>query len=59
MIFVFVKGAPVDVSPDHDDPVLAADPQRNNNFDFSSVSELCYGRMDVVLKLTFYLFHTK
>jgi hypothetical protein len=29
------SGAPVDLSPTLDDPVLAADPKRNNNFDFS------------------------
>jgi Dyp-type peroxidase family len=29
------SGAPVDLSPTVDDPVLAADPKRNNNFDFS------------------------
>ena len=34
-----IGGDPVDVSPDHDDPVLAADPQRNNNFDFSGAAD--------------------
>jgi len=29
------SGAPVDLAPMFDDPVLAADPQRNNNFNFS------------------------
>ena len=31
-------GAPIDVTPNGDDPILAKDPQRNNNFDFSNVS---------------------
>jgi len=31
------SGAPIDVSPLMDDPALAADPKRNNNFDFSDV----------------------
>lgn len=30
-----IQGAPVDLSPLHDDPVLAADPTRNNNFNFT------------------------
>lgn len=29
------SGAPVDLTPTQDDPVLAADPFRNNNFNFS------------------------
>jgi len=29
------SGAPIDITPDQDDPVLAADPFRNNDFDFS------------------------
>ena len=29
------SGAPVDLTPTQDDPALAADPQRNNNFDFN------------------------
>jgi len=29
------SGAPIDLTPDQDDPVLAADPNRNNDFDFS------------------------
>ncbi|KAJ3798574.1 fungal peroxidase [Lentinula aff. detonsa] len=29
------SGAPVDLTPTVDDPVLAADPQRNNNFNYS------------------------
>lgn len=29
------SGAPIDITPVHDDPALAKDPQRNNNFDFS------------------------
>ncbi|KAJ3829209.1 fungal peroxidase [Lentinula raphanica] len=29
------SGAPVDLAPTVDDPVLAADPQRNNNFNYS------------------------
>ena len=36
---ILIEGAPVDLSPNQDDPVLAADPQRNNNFDFSSVKD--------------------
>ncbi|KAF8576379.1 Dyp-type peroxidase [Ramaria rubella] len=32
------SGAPIDITPLKDDPVLAADPQRNNNFDFSNKS---------------------
>lgn len=28
------SGAPTDISPTQDDPALAADPQRNNNFSF-------------------------
>jgi len=31
------SGAPVDISPTKDDPALAANPQENNNFDFSKV----------------------
>ena len=34
----FKSGAPIDITPVKDDPVLAKDPQRNNNFDFSNVS---------------------
>lgn len=33
------SGAPIDIVPTHDDPVLAADPNRNNNFDFSKVKD--------------------
>jgi len=33
------SGAPIDLTPTQDDPVLAADPQRNNNFDFSHPGE--------------------
>jgi len=29
------SGAPLPLTPDHDDPALGADPQRNNDFDFS------------------------
>lgn len=29
------SGAPVDLAPTQDDPSLALDPSRNNNFDFS------------------------
>ena len=29
------SGAPLPLSPEHDDPALGADPQRNNDFDFS------------------------
>lgn len=29
------SGAPIDLSPTTDNPTLGADPQRNNNFDFS------------------------
>ncbi|KAF5375741.1 hypothetical protein D9757_008983 [Collybiopsis confluens] len=29
------SGAPIDLAPLADDPVLAADPQRNNNFDYT------------------------
>nr|CDN40127.1 Dye-decolorizing peroxidase [Bjerkandera adusta] len=29
------SGAPIDLAPTADDPALGADPQRNNNFDFS------------------------
>lgn len=29
------SGAPIDLTPQVDDPALGADPQRNNNFDFS------------------------
>lgn len=28
------SGAPIDITPTKDDPVLAKDPQRNNNFNF-------------------------
>ena len=31
-----VQGAPADLAPLQDDPALGADPQRNNNFDFSN-----------------------
>ncbi|TDL17953.1 Dyp-type peroxidase [Rickenella mellea] len=33
------SGAPIDITPKVDDPVLAADPQRNNNFDFSGAAD--------------------
>ncbi|SEN09159.1 Dyp-type peroxidase family [Duganella sp. CF517] len=29
------SGAPLPLAPDHDDPALGADPQRNNGFDYS------------------------
>ena len=29
------SGAPIDLSPDHDNVTLANDPQLNNNFDFT------------------------
>lgn len=29
------SGAPIDLAPTQDDPALAADAKRNNNFDFS------------------------
>lgn len=29
------SGAPIDIKPTEDDPELGADPQRNNDFDFS------------------------
>jgi Dyp-type peroxidase family len=29
------SGAPLTLAPDHDDPALGVDPQRNNDFDFS------------------------
>ncbi|PSR77990.1 hypothetical protein PHLCEN_2v7617 [Hermanssonia centrifuga] len=34
------SGAPTDLSPEVDDPTLGADPQRNNNFDFSHLGSL-------------------
>lgn len=34
MVGRWKSGAPIDVSPFKDDPALAADPKRNNNFDF-------------------------
>ncbi|TDL16646.1 Dyp-type peroxidase [Rickenella mellea] len=33
------SGAPVALAPTHDDPELAADKQRNNNFDFSEAAD--------------------
>jgi len=33
------SGAPVDLTPLKDDPALGADPQRNNNFDFSTAKD--------------------
>jgi len=33
------SGAPIDLSPTQDDPALAADPQRNNNFTFRTTDE--------------------
>lgn len=35
----FAQGAPVDLAPLFDDPVLAADPNRNNNFTFAFPGE--------------------
>ena len=32
---ISVLGAPVDLAPTQDDPVLGADPQRNNDFDYT------------------------
>jgi len=34
-----LQGAPVDLAPRFDDPVLAADPLRNNNFTFAHPGE--------------------
>ncbi|KAF8518408.1 fungal peroxidase [Hysterangium stoloniferum] len=39
MIGRWKSGAPVDLAPLFDDPVLAADPTRNNNFNFSHAGE--------------------
>jgi Dyp-type peroxidase family len=36
MVGRWKSGAPVDMTPLKDDPVLGADPTRNNNFDFST-----------------------
>ena len=33
------SGAPIDITPLKDDPVLAADPQRNNNFQYDRASQ--------------------
>ncbi|KAF8480542.1 Dyp-type peroxidase [Gautieria morchelliformis] len=33
------SGAPIDITPTQDDPKLADDPQRNNNFDFSKPTD--------------------
>jgi len=38
------SGAPIDIAPTQDDPVLAADPKRNNNFDFSGQDVLDQAR---------------
>jgi Dyp-type peroxidase family len=35
MVGRWKSGAPIDVTPEVDDPVLGADPQRNNKFDYS------------------------
>jgi hypothetical protein len=32
-------GTPIDISPNHPDPALAKDKQRNNHFDFSTVKD--------------------
>lgn len=34
-MFLPSQGAPVDLAPTVDDPVLAADPQQNNNFNYT------------------------
>jgi Dyp-type peroxidase family len=39
MVGRWKSGAPIDITPLQDDPVLGADPQRNNNFDFSTVKD--------------------
>jgi len=39
LIRTLLQGAPVDLAPLFDDPVLAKDPLRNNNFDFSHPGE--------------------
>jgi len=39
MVGRWKSGAPVDLSPLFDDPVLAADPNRNNNFTFAHTGE--------------------
>jgi hypothetical protein len=38
MQLMLYTGAPIDITPIKDDPILAADAQRNNNFDFSTDS---------------------
>ena len=36
------SGAPLVLAPDHDDPDLGADPQRNNNFNYKEMDPLGY-----------------
>ena len=51
----FKLGAPIDITPLKDDPVLAKDPQRNNNFDFSNVSATLFvTKTTVVNRFTAY-----
>ena len=51
----FKSGAPIDITPVKDDPVLAKDPQRNNNFDFSNVSATLFvTKTAVVIRFTAY-----
>ena len=39
MVGRWKSGAPIDVTPLRDDPVLATDPQRNNNFQYDKTSQ--------------------
>ena len=51
----FKSGAPIDITPVKDDPALAKDPQRNNDFDFSDVSiTLFVTKIAVVNRFTAY-----
>jgi len=55
MIGRWKSGAPVDLAPTQDDPSLAADSTRNNNFDFShpdSYVPRCYPAFRVIRLLT-------
>ena len=38
------SGCPIDLSPDKDDPAIAADPQRRNNFTYAGDDRACGAR---------------
>ena len=39
------SGCPLDLSPDKDDPAIAADPQRRNDFTYAATTTVCGARL--------------